>query len=448
MKTDTLTKQPFADIEPHSERIDPAQLLDDITATILRFIVLDRYQAQLAALWVCACWFVDVIHAAPIALINAPEKACGKTQLLTVLGKLAPRATQVSGISHSVLFRMIETYQPTLFIDEIETVLKDNDDFRGLINAGHTRDSAFVLRCGTKSDDFEPRWFSVWGMKAIAGINAIKLAETVTSRSIIFELRRKKTDEKVQRLRQAEPDLFDILASRLARFREDYSQQVRDAQPTLPEVLSDREQDNFEPLLSIANVAGGHWPDTALKAALKLSGVAINVQSIANELLGDIQKVFKKKEIEKISSADLITALCEDEEGAWATYNRGQPLTPRQLARLLKGYNITSKDLRFSGRSGIKGFELGQFTDTFTRYLTTPSENTPLYATPLQTTNHEADPVASNNNVEDSINNVVGTQNLHATSEPTSDKACSVVAGKEPISGAIEKPSKTSHLRF
>ena len=46
---------PFTDIDPYQEQINPAELLDDITATILRFIVLDKYQAQLAALWVSAC---------------------------------------------------------------------------------------------------------------------------------------------------------------------------------------------------------------------------------------------------------------------------------------------------------------------------------------------------------------------------------------------------------
>lgn len=434
---------PFTDIEPYSEPIEPAQLLDNITATILRFIVLDKYQAQIAALWVSACWFVDVIHAAPIALINAPEKACGKTQLLTVLGKLSPRSVQASGISPSVLFRMIEAYQPALFIDEIETVLKDNDDLRGLINAGHTRDSAYVWRSVAKGDDFEAKRFTVWGMKAIAGINAIKLAETVTSRSIIFELRRKKSDEKVQRLRQAEPDLFRKLAAKLARFSYDYMTKVNDAQPSLPEALSDRDQDNFEPLLSIAEVAGGHWPNTALKATLKLSNTTLSTQSTANELLADIQKVFKEKEIGKISTADLITALCENEENAWAAYNRGQPLTPRQLARLLKSYNIASKDIRLDdGRTGIKGFDIGQFTETFLRYLSTPLENTHLSATPLQANTHTAEPVAANNNVAD-------IQNLDATPEPTPDKDYSVVAAKEPVSGVAKKePIKPSHLRI
>jgi len=433
---------PFTDIEPYSKPIVPTQLLDDITDTIQRFIVLDKHQAQAAALWVSACWFLDVIHAAPIALINAPEKTCGKTQLLTVLGKLAPRAAQASGISPSVLFRMIEAYQPTLFIDEIETVLKDNDELRGLINAGHTRDSAYVWRSVPKGDDFVPTRFRVWGMKAIAGINAIKLAETVTSRSIIFELRRKKEDEKVQRLREAEPDLFSTLSARLARFAEDYSQQVREARPTLPEALSDRDQDNFEPLLAIAGVAGGHWPDTAFKAALKLSGESGKLVSTSNELLADIQHIFKHKNKDKIKTADLISALIEDEEKSWATYYLGKPINPKHVARLLKNYGIASKTIRLSEYDTPKGFELSQFSDAFMRYLPTPLNLPPQPPQTLEANKHEVLSVAGRNTV-------TPIKTLSATPKPAPDKACGVVAGNKPISGGDEKEfSKTTHLRI
>lgn len=432
---------PFTDIEPYSESIDPAQLLDDITDTILRFIVLDKYQAQLAALWVSACWFVDVIHTSPIALINAPERACGKTLFLTLLGKLAPRPAQASGISPSVLFRMIEAYQPTLFIDEIETVLKDNDDLRGLINAGHTRDSAYVWRSVSVGDDFEPKRFKVWGMKAICGINAIKLAETVTSRSIIFELRRKKKDEPVQRLRQAEPDLFSTLSAKLARFADDCSTNVRDAHPILPEALSDREQDNFEPLLAIAGVAGGHWPDTAFKAALKLSGATLTTQSTASELLADIQKVSEEKELDKISTNDLIDALISDKEKSWATYNRGNPISPRQVSNRLAGYGIKSKTVR-TVNGIVKGFEVLQFEDVFSRYLATPPNKR------LQGNNS----LKANNGTDLGVTfteNHKVTQTQKVTPKPAPALDCNVVTFSEPISRGEEKEfPKSTHLRI
>jgi len=420
--------QPFADIEPYHEAINPAQLLDDITATIQRFIILDKHQAQTAALWVSACWFIDVIQCAPIALINAPEKACGKTQLLTVLGKLTPRTAQASGISPSVLFRMIEAYQPTLFIDEVETILKDNEDLRGLINAGHTRDSAKVWRSVAKGDDFEPKCFNVWGMKAIAGINAIKLAETVTSRAIVFELRRKTQSESVERLRRAEAGLFETLASKLARFAEDYTDKVKQSRPDLPDYLSDRDQDNWEPLLQVASVAGGHWLDTALNAALKLSGATQTQQSTANELLADIQEIFEVKRVIKITTTELIEALCEDTEKSWATYNRGKPLSPRQLSSRLKDYGIASKNLRYGYSDVKKGYEADQFNDAFTRYLADPP-NLPL---------HRYNSIEANNgtgfNVADE-KPLSATRYISATLEPAPNNDCSGVADKTAILG-------------
>lgn len=377
---------PFADIEPWHEAINPAQLLDDITHTIQRFIVLDKHQAQTAALWVSACWFVDVISFAPFALINAPERACGKTQLLTLMGRLAPRTLQASGISPAALYRTIEKYQPTLFIDEIETVLKDNEPLRGIFNAGYSRDSSIIVRC--VGDDLEPKPFNIWGMKAIAGINAIKLADTVTSRAIVFELRRKTAGEKVERLRRAETGLFEALASKLARFAEDYASEVQQACPTLPDALSDREQDNFEPLLQIASVAGGHWLDTALSAALKLSITTQTPVSIANELLADIQEVLEAKQVIKITTTELINALCEDTEKSWATYNRGHQLSPRQLSNKLKDYGITSKTIRINPYETAKGFECEQFNDAFERYLTDPLNLTSQGNNSQETNNH------------------------------------------------------------
>lgn len=433
---------PFANIEPWHEAIDPAQLLDDITHTIQRFIVLDKHQAQTAALWVSACWFIDVIDFAPIALINAPERACGKTQLLTVLARLAPRTAQASGISPSVLFRMIEAYQPTLFIDEIETVLKDNEDLRGLINAGHTRDSAYVWRSVAKGDDFEPKRFSVWGMKAIAGINAIKLAETVTSRSIVFHLRRKTAGEKVDRLRRAEAELFETLASKLARFKDDFASEVQQARPVPPDALSDREQDNFEPLLQIATVAGGHWLDTATNTALRLSNAMQAPMSSANELLSDIQEVFEAKQVIKITTTELINALCEDTEKSWATYNCGKPLSPRQLSNKLKDYGIASKTIRINGYETAKGFECEQFKDAFTRYLTDPLHLPSQSNNLLEANNGVALSVTDDVTVTDSMSNncdvvtdskAIG--NRKVTLEPAPILGCDVVTDKMPVLG-------------
>lgn len=308
----------------------------------------------------------------------------------------------------------------------METVLKDNEDLRGLINAGHTRDSAFVWRSVVKGDDFEPKRFSVWGMKAIAGINAIKLAETVTSRSIVFELRRKTAKESVERLRRAETGLFETLASKLARFRDDYTDAVQQARPDLPDALGDREQDNFEPLLQIAMIASEHWPNTALNAALRLSNATQTPMSSANELLTDIQEIFETKAVIKISTSELITALCEDTEKLWATYNRGKPLSPRQLSNKLKDYGITSKTIRTSSYETAKGFEFEQFKDAFVRYLTDPLNLPSQSNILLEASKHGLSSVTDENKVT-----VTGFEKV--TPAPAPMLGCDVVTDKTPI---------------
>lgn len=373
-KQATVTRNDDGDIEPYPQPIEPAKLLEEVVTTIRRFIVAEPETMTAAALWIASTWFIDVAQVAPLAVITAPEKRCGKSQLLTLIGKLSRRPMTASSISPAALFRSIDAWRPTLLIDETDALLKDNEELRGLLNAGHTRDSAYVIR--VVGDDFTPTKFSVWGCKALSGIGHI--ADTLMDRAVILELRRKLPHEQVDRLRYAEPGLFDGLAAKMARFMVDYSEAVRIARPHLPDELNDRAQDNWEPLLAIADVAGGHWPETARHAALHISGKTDEgaTQSTGVELLTDIAEVFEHTERERITTADLIQELCSDDEKPWATYNRGKPLAPRQLSKKLSGYGIQSKNLKLGYKSVKKGFERSQFDEAFARYTPTPSDST------------------------------------------------------------------------
>jgi putative DNA primase/helicase len=310
-------------------------------------------------------WFIDVIQVAPLAVITAPEKRCGKSQLLFLLGRLVNRPLSASNISPSALFRSIDAWQPTLLIDEADSFMRENEELRGIINCGHTRDSAKIIR--TVGDDYIPTTFIVWGAKALAGIG--HLPDTIMDRAITLELRRKLINEKTERLRHVEPNLFKILSAKLARFAQDYSDAIQQAKPELPDALNDRAQDNWEPLLAIADIAGNEWPRLARSIATKISGDKENSQSIGVELLSDIHEIFESKDTDRISSAELIRLLCADEEKPWATYNRNAPIKPRQIATRLREFGIVSNTIRI-GIITAKGYMKAQFTDTFARYLT------------------------------------------------------------------------------
>ena len=356
----------FTEVEPWPEPVKPEELLSEIEETIRRFIVCEPETALAASLWVAMTWFMDEIKIAPIAIITAPEKRCGKSQLLSVLGKLSYRPLPSSNISPAALFRSVDKWQPTLLIDEADTFVRDNEELRGLLNAGHTRDSAYILRC--VGDSHEPKQFNLWGAKALSGIG--KLADTIMDRAIVLVLRRKRSDEKVERLRHAPDDLFETLQKKLARFADDYRETVSTARPDVPETLNDRAQDNWEPLLAIADTAGDDYGRSAREAAIKLSVINEDVNSEGVELLTNIHEIFEAKKVDRISSYELLTALCSDEEKRWASYNYRSPheINAKQLSLILSEYNITSCNIR-ENSSVKKGYYRRDFEDAFQRYL-------------------------------------------------------------------------------
>ena len=368
------------DVTPCAEPVNVSEMLDTVRATIRRFIVCDPSTATAATLWITFTWIIDHVQVAPLAVITAPEKRCGKTQLLDLIGRLSKRNLFASNISPAATFRVIEAKSPTLLIDEADAFFRENEELRGVINSGHTRTSAYVIR--TVGDAFEVKQFSTWGAKAIAGIG--KLSDTVMDRAIILPLRRKHSSEKVERLRHAEQGLFDMLARKLARFGEDHGMSISCARPHLPDALNDRAQDNWEPLLAIADLAGGHWPKEARRAALTVSGDGKDELSTNEELLSDIRDVFDADGADRMALAELLKRLCDDETAPWSTWNRGKPMTGRQLGRKMGEFTISAKTIHLSSYEKPKGFLRSQFVDAWSRYLdgqtdgATLSPDTPL----------------------------------------------------------------------
>jgi putative DNA primase/helicase len=418
----------FPDVDPWPHPIVPQQLLSEIATTIRRFIVCDRETADAAALWIALTWFIDNVQVAPLAVITAPEKRCGKSQLLFVLGRMVRRPLAASNVSAAALFRAVDAWKPTLLVDEADSFLRENEELRGILNAGHTRESAYVVR--VVGEDLMPQRFNVWGCKALAGIG--HLPDTVMDRAIVLELRRKLPHENVERLRHAEPGLFDEIAEKLARFAEDQKNAVRQARPVLPPELHDRAQDNWEPLLAIADVSGGDWPELARRAALKLSGSDNPTMTTGTELLADVKAVFEMKCVDRISTHDLIEALCADMEAPWVTYNRGKSISPRQVAKKLADYNIASQTIRI-GTSTAKGYFRGWFDEAFSRYLPSPILSS---VTPSQTRQgaglHVTDSESRYDNKTQSV-----------TSRPAPDGCCDVVTDKRVDTGSVEIVEET-----
>jgi putative DNA primase/helicase len=362
---------PFAPHNPWPQPVDGAALLDAVVGFIERHMILEPGAAVAIALWAVYTHIFDAFDIAPILLVSSPVKRCGKTRLLTIVSHLVARALAVSGISAAAMFRMIEAVKPTLLVDEGDTMLRSrNEDLRQVFNAGHTRSSAFILRC--TGDTHEPRPFSTWAPKLIAMIGLP--ADTIADRSILVRMRRREKGEHVEKVKPSQlREQLQPLARMAARWTSDIEAVLKVADPAVPAELHDRAADNWTPLLAIADAAGGPWPARAREAALATAvageqGVGTEVQ-----LLMDIQELFGETGEIRLSSGRIVEYLIQLEDRPWPEWRNTLPMTKPQLADALQPFGIKPKKMRF-GADTVRGYELADFAEVFARYLPEPEQ--------------------------------------------------------------------------
>lgn len=360
--------------EPWPDPVDGAAVLDEVEAVLAAHVVLPEHTAPAVALWTLWTYVYTAFAVAPILNVYSPEKGCGKSTLLTCLYYLAHRPVKCANLSPAVLFRVVEKYGPTLLLDEADAWMKENEELRGLLNAGHTPSDKVLRIVG---EELEPRAFSVFGPKAIAGIG--QRADTITDRSITVPLRRRAPDEPVQRVRidRMEDGALHPLRRRLARWAEDHRASLRGVDPAVPASLADRAADNWRPLLALADAVGEAWPKRAREAAERLSAVASADLSTGPQLLDDIREIFRTSgDPDYLHSHHIVARLHAMDERPWSDWH-GRPLTAQKLAVLLKKYQTAKGEpiqaaQKRIGLENAKAYARASFVDAWSRYLPAP----------------------------------------------------------------------------
>ena len=350
------------DPDPWLEPVNGADLLNALCEMAKSHLVLPDGTAEALALWVLFSHAHDCFDVSPVLGITSPTPECGKTTVLTFLGAVVPRPLPAANITPAAVFRAVEKWSPTVLIDEADTFLRDNNELRGILNSGHQRRNAYVVR--TVGEDHEPKRFRTWGPKAVALIG--KLPATLSSRAIHIEMRRKTAAERVTPLRLDRLGHLEQLQRQAARWAEDNVHAVRQADPQMPTTLHGRAADNWRPLIAIADLAGERWAERARGIAAKLNAEQVE-ETVGVMLLEDIRAYFEEPGKDECNSADLVAWLVDREDRPWCEWKAGRPLTQRQLARLLEPFGISPKQI-WKGRN-LRGYEKGQFSDAFTRYL-------------------------------------------------------------------------------
>ncbi len=413
---------------PWPDSVDGDVLLQELLETIHRFVVLPKHADVATVLRVVAAHAHAAWDVFPILAATSPTKRCGKTTLLDVLSFVLPRPLLASNISPASVYRAIEAWHPCLLVDEADTFLPNNDELRGVVNSSHNRSAAFVLRVEGEGEDRQVVAFSTWCPKVIAGIGA--LPATLEDRAICLRLRRKGKTERTERARRRMLEGLRVLSRQASCWTENNHALLEQVDPTVPDELDDRAADNWHPLLAVADLAGGQWPELARKAALALSaGRDADDDEVGVRLLRHIKTVFEAKGLDRIASVELVSALIVDEEWGWSAWWKGRALHQRGLARLLKPFGIGPKVIRFPTGT-VRGYDREQFLDAWSRYLgSDPKQRNKVNE------NEELEPI-SNPKQGGSVTD----QKAHVTTEKHS--IVTDVTDKNRVGGAIQQEAE------
>ncbi|WP_435057419.1 DUF3631 domain-containing protein [Streptomyces sp. bgisy060] len=365
------------------ETIDGAALLNEVEAFHRRFNVFPREAAYVAVvLWDAHAHLVECFETTPRIAFLSPEPGSGKSRALEIIELLTPRAVSTVSASANALYRLVGSSEglPTVLFDEVDTIFgpKANADeaLRGFLNAGYRRIGG-ALRCVGEGSQQNAQVFDSYCAVAMAGLGS--LPDTVLSRSVIVRMRRKARNEKAESYRQRiHMKQGHALRDRLAQWAEQVREQVRDAWPEMPEDVTDRPADVWEPLLAIADAAGGDWPERARAACVELVSASQvdDKGSTGIRLLTDLRDHVLIG-IDRLPTMAIIDRLNSLDDSPWADMG-GRPLDSRGLSKMLREYMtadntpVVARNIRTAG-GVLKGYYAADLADAWARYCPPPA---------------------------------------------------------------------------
>jgi Protein of unknown function (DUF3631)/Toprim domain len=383
---------------PWDGPIHLCETLDAALVEVSRYIVAPLSKLVVIVLWPSHTHLFGNtrvnLQRSPRLAVQSRGPGCGKTTALEIVSALSFRGTVRSSATASTILRTLGAVKRTYCLDEADRQLsKENGDLIAILDAGDRKSTALVERSVPMADGgWRVQSFDVWGPVAFAGID--ELPDTLQDRSVRVFLQRATGDEVPEHLRDGTSDALVAIRRQLTAWADSLFELP---EPALPDVLlrqAGRVGDRWRPLIAIADLAGGRWPDLARKAALE-EIVAEKQPSLTERLLSGIRRAFNMQQTggqddadnsDRLTTPTLLRVLLEDTEEDWNTAARGKPISAYFLRDRLRGLLNPPEEGKPHGatdwwtgpedkRQHHRGYYRLQFGEAFRRYL--PAENLP-----------------------------------------------------------------------
>jgi putative DNA primase/helicase len=362
--------------EPWPEPVHGPAMLEALEEALCKYLVLPKYAAPTIALWIIHTHCFEVWDVSPRLAAMAPERGCGKTQVLKMLLRLVCKPYPSASVTAATIYRRVEELQPCLLIDEFDSYGASNEALRNILNAAHEKEFACIDRCNANTN--EPESFSAWAPMAIAGIG--KLPDTLADRSIIITMQRRKASEIIADLSEDAAKAELLRLQRMAyRWAQDNSDAIRAHKPEKLSWLMNRDADNWKPLLRIADIAGEHVPELAQAACYHFVVERESQDSRAVQLISDMMDMFigRGDECDRLQSETILESLLRLDERSYNEWTKqGRPISKTTLASALKPHHIFPDTMHFSEMNkSARGYWRGPIEDKYERYVSGGKED-------------------------------------------------------------------------
>jgi hypothetical protein len=277
------TVRPSRPVRSAGPSIDGAALLDGVAKYIGHFARFpSRACLDAVTLWAAHTHVRDndgrlALAASPRLLLMSSEPGSGKSTVLELLNLLCCQTYGLDIEPTEAAFRsMLADDHATALLDEGDVLFgsgKRRSAIRAIINASYTRNGAVSYVRGGKINRVK-----VFAPVAVAGLDVMERATggmlaAILSRSVIIRMRRPDdgTDVPDITASTAGQEAGEQGAELLSKWALGNREAILATEPELPAGVRLRPAQIWRPLLAVAEVAGGSWPERARRACAELA---------------------------------------------------------------------------------------------------------------------------------------------------------------------------------
>ena len=273
----------------------PSTCIDDAVRDLLAHVHLNEDYGWLEVLWLLHSMDYQLWSKSPRLIITAPMKGCGKSTNLDVLNAMADKAIQSGSCSPAAYVAYAARECQVFFIDEADLSFgkHGNTDMTRCLNTGYERGKPH-RKTEPRGNQHVPVCLPVYSSAVLAGIALeTKMEDATLDRSIIIKMDMAKKSQLLEPYKPKKHEAkFLEHGRKLKRWMIDKREAIASQEPRFLPMDNFRLEDNFEPLLCIAQIHSEELADRVRRIAKELDSNG-SYENVSLKAVADLHRWYQ-----------------------------------------------------------------------------------------------------------------------------------------------------------